>query len=151
MVINEELETYSALLISQLGRNTLPLKHPMATFGQIARRRRALANSEKATSLELPVIVASSGCDFVGLANNHFWRCYLGPWGTWPDLLPRGHPETCSGFAMAGFDMYCAFLNTGFPLKLSAGRAYGVLPVPMGWARVCLGDGDDGGFGASLN
>jgi hypothetical protein len=32
--------------------------------------------------------------------------------------------------------MYYAMLNVGIPLKLSAGSAYGVHPVPMGWSRV---------------
>jgi hypothetical protein len=138
-VINEELETYSsALLISRLGRAPLALDYPMAATAEKARQRGAIVNSEKATSLELPAIVAASAGDFVGVANNHFWRsgCYLGPWGSWPGLLAHHYPETCAGFANAGFDLYYALLNTGFPLKLSAGSAYGVHPVPMGWARI---------------
>jgi hypothetical protein len=138
-VVNEELETYSsALLISRLGRNPLALDYPMAATAEKARQRGAIVNLEKATSLELPAVVAASAGDFVGVANNHFWRsgCYLGPWGSWPDLLPHHYPETCAGFANAGFDLYYALLNIGLPLKLSAGSAYGVHPVPMGWARI---------------
>jgi hypothetical protein len=138
-VVNEELETYSsALLISRLGREPMMLDYPMAATAEKARQREAVVNSEKATSLELPATLAASAGDFVGVANNHFWRsgCYLGPWGSWPSLLPRYYPETCAGFANAGFDLYYALLNTGFPLKLSAGSAYGVHPVPMGWARI---------------
>jgi hypothetical protein len=138
-VVNEELETRSsALLVSRLGRDILPLKYPMAEFAKKARAHSALVDSEKATSLEFPVIVASGGCNFVGLANNHFWRsgCYLDPWGSWPDLLPHQFPKDCFGFALAGFQLYYALQNLGFPLEVSAGSAYGVHPVPMGWSRV---------------
>jgi hypothetical protein len=138
-VVNEELETRSsALLVSRLKREPLPLDYPMAEFARKAHERGALVDSEKDTSLEFPVVMATGGCDFVGLANNHFWRsgCYLDPWGSWPDLLPRQFPVTCSGFALAGSELYYAALNLNYPLKISAGSAYGVHPVPLGWSRV---------------
>jgi hypothetical protein len=138
-VINEELETASsALLISRLRRHALPLEYPMAQLAKTAREHGALVDSEKATSLEFPVIVATGQCNFVGLANNHFWRsgCYLDPWGSWPDLLPQHFPNDCSGFATAGFDLYYALLNMGFHLEPSAGSSFGVHPVPLGWSRV---------------
>ena len=37
---------------------------------------------------------------------------------------------------MAGFDLYYALLNMGFPLKVSAGSASGVHAVPLGWSRL---------------
>ena len=137
--LNEELETSSsALLISNLNKRTLPLEYPMARTAERAKRRGALIDSEKATALELPAIAALGLCNFVGLANNHLWRsgCHVTPWGAWPDDMLRRYPQTCVGFALAGFEMYYAMLNVGIPLKLSAGSAYGVHPVPMGWSRV---------------
>jgi hypothetical protein len=138
-VLNEELEPRSsALLVSRLGRTGTSLEYPLMDYGRAARSRGALVDSEKATSLELPAIAALEGCDFVGLANNHFWRtaCYEGGWGSWPDLLPRAYPRTCAGFGTAGSDLYYGLLNMGFPLKLSAGSASGVHPVPLGWSRI---------------
>ena len=138
-VLGEELEPRNAaLLVSRLGRTGTGLEYPMADYGRAARRRGALVDSEKATSVELPVIAALEGCDVVGLANNHFWRsaCYPGAWGSWPDLLPHPQPRTCAGFALAGFELYYGLLNMGFPLKLSAGSASGVHPVPLGWDRI---------------
>jgi hypothetical protein len=48
----------------------------------------------------------------------------------------RDYPADCAGFALAGFELYYALLNAGFPLKPSAGSASGVHPVPPGWSRV---------------
>lgn len=138
-VLNEELEsTASALLGSHLGKQRSALDYPFATYGRALLERGALADSEKATSLELPVAAALGGCDLVGLANNHFWRggWPTGAWGAWPDRLPGKYPDTFAGFALAGFDIYYALLNVGLPLKLSAGSASGVHPVPPGWSRI---------------
>lgn len=137
--LNEELETSSsATLFSNLNKRPMALEYPMARTAENAKRRGALIDSEKPTSLELPAIAALGLCNLVGLANNHFWRtgCHLTPWGAWPDDMLRRYPKTCAGFALAGFEMYYAMLNVGIPLKLSAGSAYGVHPVPMGWSRV---------------
>lgn len=139
LVINEELETpASAVILSDVGRRSIPLKYPMVQTALVSRARGAAVDVEKPTALELPVIAALGGNNFVGLANNHFWRygCFLGAWGAWPDLMVRRYPRTCSGFALAGFEMYYALLDMGFPLRLSAGSAYGVHPVPVGWSRV---------------
>ena len=95
--LNEELEPrYSALLVSRLGRKGTSLEYPLAGYGRAARDSGALADSEKATSLQLPVVAALGGCDFVGLANNHFWRSgyYAEPWGAWPHRMLRSYPET---------------------------------------------------------
>ena len=140
-VLNEELEpSASALLVSRLGKQGSALEYPLATYGRQLHERGALVDSEKATSLELPVIAALGGCDFVGLANNHFWRAgsywAKAHWGSWPERMPRHYPASCAGFAQAGFEVYSALLNMGLPLKLSAGSANGVHPVPPGWSRV---------------
>jgi hypothetical protein len=138
-VLNEELEPpASALLTSRLGKQRSTLDYPLAGYGRALRERGALVDSEKATSLELPVVAATGGCDLVGLANNHLWRAgsYALGWGAWPDRMPGKYPATCAGFARAGFDVYYALLNMGFPLKLSAGTASGVHPVPPGWSRI---------------
>jgi hypothetical protein len=137
--VNEELESdHSSILISRLGRNPLELEFPFEEMAERAHRRGALVDSEKATSVELPALAALGGVDFVGLANNHFWRsaCYTGPWGVWPDHAIEEYPQTCEGFARAGFDIYYALLNLGKPVKLSAGSAHGVQPTPLGWSRV---------------
>jgi hypothetical protein len=103
-----------------------------------AHEQGGLVDSEKATSVELPAVASLGGIDFVGLANNHFWRsnCYTGPWGIWPDHTEQKYSQTCEGFARAGFDFYYSLLNFGIPVKLSAGSAYGVQPTPLGWSRI---------------
>lgn len=138
-VLNEELEPRSsALLVTHLGRRDNVLEYPMADYARAARAAGGLVDSEKATSLELPVLAALGGAELVGLANNHFWRppSYTGAWGAWPDRTMRPYPPTPVGYALAGFEIYYGLLNMGFPLRLSAGSASGVHPVPPGWSRV---------------
>ena len=137
--VNEELESdESAILLSRLGRKPLALEFPFEQMAERAHAQGGLVDSEKATSVELPAIAGLGGIDFVGLANNHFWRssCYTGPWGVWPDHAQQKYAETCEGFARAGFDIYYALLNLGVPVKLSAGSAHGVQPTPLGWSRI---------------
>ncbi len=137
--VNEELESdQSSILLSRLGRKPLALEFPFEQMAERAHEQGGLVDSEKATSVELPAIAGLAGIDFVGLANNHFWRsdCYTGPWGVWPDHVAQKYTETCEGFARAGFDIYYALLNCGVPAKLSAGSAHGVQPTPLGWSRI---------------
>jgi hypothetical protein len=137
--INEELESdQSSMLLSRLGRRPIELRFPFEQIAERAHEQGALTDSEKATSVELPALAVLGGINFVGLANNHFWRsnCYTGPWGVWPDHAGAKYPLTCEGFARAGFEIYYALLNLGLPIKLSAGSAYGVQPTPLGWSRI---------------
>jgi len=138
-LVNEELEPPEAALLSfSWGSRGSELAYPLARYGRQARRQGIIVDSEKATNLELPVVVALEGCDTIGVANNHFWRSgwYPGPWGAWPGATPTRRPESCLGYALAGFDIYYALLNAGFRVTLSAGSASGVHPVPPGWSRV---------------
>jgi hypothetical protein len=137
--INEELESdQSSILLSKLGRKPLALEFPFERMAERTHEQGGFVDSEKATSVELPAIAGLGGIDFVGLANNHFWRsnCYTGPWGVWPDHAAQKYAETCEGFARAGFDIYYALLNFGVPAKLSAGSAHGVQPTPLGSSRI---------------
>jgi len=139
LCLNEELESWSSsILVSHLGRQILPLRYPYVAFGQAAHERGAFTDSEKATALELPATAALGAVDFVGLANNHLWPsgCDLVHWGAWPSLLLHKYPFSCAGFVLANFDIYYALLQAGLPLRLSAGSAYGVHPVPLGWSRI---------------
>lgn len=138
-VLNEELEPHgSALLASRLPPSGVPLEYPMAQFGLAVKSAGGVSDSEKATALELPALAAIGAVQTVGLANNHLWRSGSNvlPWGAWPDHMLKTYPQTCTGFVQAGFDMYSALLNAGIPVKLSAGSASGVHPVPVGWSRV---------------
>ena len=138
-VLNEEVEPRaSALLASFLGKQGVELNYPLSNFGQSVLAHNGISDSEKPTSLELPALAALGACETVGLANNHLWRSgsYAKSWGAWPDRVLDEYPLTCRGFVQAGFDIYAALLNMGFPLKLSAGSASGVHPVPPGWSRI---------------
>jgi hypothetical protein len=143
-VLNEELEPRaSALLASWLGRNPVPLLYPLERFGKAVEGAGGLSDSEKATSLELPALAALNAFETVGLVNNHIWRShsFADPWGAWPDRMLHQYPHSCRGFVQSGFDMYSALLNVGFPVKLSAGSASGVHPVPPGWSRIYVHTG----------
>ena len=138
-VLNEEVEPRaSALLASFLGKDGVGLTYPLSTFGLSTQAKGGVSDSEKATSLELPALAAVGACQTVGVANNHLWRSgsFAAAWGAWPDRMLRPYPHTCLGFVHAGFDMYATLLDMGFPLKLSAGSASGVHPVPPGWSRI---------------
>jgi hypothetical protein len=143
-VLNEELEPNdAALLASWLSRTAVPLEYPLASFGQAVQSAGGVSDSEKATSLELPALAALGACQTVGLVNNHLWRTgsFAGAWGAWPERMLGEYPGTCSGFVRAGFEMYSALLNAGFPIKPSAGSASGVHPVPPGWSRIYVRTG----------
>ena len=143
-VLNQELEPRaSALLASRLGRIPVPLDYPLASFGHQVEFHGGLSDSEKATSWELPALAAVGACRTVGVANNHLWRSgsYVSPWGAWPSDMPGHYGPNCVGYVQAGFDMYAALLNAGFTLKVSAGSASGVHPVPPGWSRIYVHSG----------
>ncbi len=138
-VLNEELEPRaSALLASWLGGKPVALEYPLAKFGEAVARAGGVSDSEKATSLEMPALAAVGAFKTLGLVNNHIWRTesYRSAWGAWPDRMLREYSPSCAGFVQSGFDMYSALLNSGFAVRLSAGSASGVHPVPPGWSRV---------------
>ena len=90
------------------------------------------------------MLVPVAGIDTIELSNNHMWR--LKPqWTLWGRKPPAwmNCADTAAGWADYGFQMYYALLNSGFCLRVSAGTANGVHPVPLGYSRVYVKiDGD---------
>lgn len=90
--------------------------------------------------------------DLFELANNHMWQTHfaLQDW-TLDTAAPFMNLETTDeGFTEAGwidfgFQTYYLLLNCGFRMRVSAGTASGVHPVPLGFGRVYvhLPDGFD--------
>ena len=91
---------------------------------------------EKPFWWEVPVVMALSPCDSMGIVHNHFNQYGVldsEAWGRPRDTKKYPGPE---GFVEASLDLYYRYLNLGFQLPPSAGSASGVLPNPVGYNRV---------------
>jgi hypothetical protein len=93
-------------------------------------------DSEKPFWWEVPVVMALSPPDSLGLLHNHFNQYGMNDneaWGRPRDMEKYEGPE---GFAEASMQLYYRYLNLGFRTPPSAGSASGVLPNPAGYNRV---------------
>ncbi len=91
---------------------------------------------EKPFWWEVPVVMALSPCDSMGVVHNHFNQYGIldrEAWGRPRDI--EKYPDR-EGFVEASLDLYYRYLNLGFRLPPSAGSASGVLPNPVGYNRV---------------
>ena len=89
------------------------------------------------------MLVPVMNVDLFELANNHVWRTEFGLPQFSLDTVPaymhleqdaQGFTEW--GWIDYGFQTYYALLDCGFRLRLTAGTASGVHPVPLGFGRV---------------
>ena len=93
-------------------------------------------DSEKPFWWEVPVVMAISPPDSLGVLHNHFNQYGIfdsEAWGRPRDRESYPGPE---GFVEASLDLYYRYLNLGFRLPPSAGSASGVLPNPVGYNRI---------------
>jgi hypothetical protein len=80
--------------------------------------------------------------DLFELANNHLWRAEFGmfKWNGAADNFIGQPGDGWSGsereWIEVGCRYYYALLDCGFPMRVSAGTANGVHPVPLGFGRV---------------
>ena len=91
---------------------------------------------EKPFWWEVPLVMALSPPDSMGVLHNHFNQYGINgneAWGRPRD--PEKYPEW-KGFVESSLDLYYRYLNLGFRLPPSAGSATGVLPNPAGYNRV---------------
>ena len=115
---------------------------PVTPIASQARREGALLDLDKHDWPWSIAIVPLMKVDLFELANNHLWRAEFGmsKWnGGSEDFI--GQPgDGWSGsereWIEVGCRYYYALLNCGFPLRISAGTANGVHPVPLGFGRV---------------
>jgi len=116
---------------------------PVAPIAERARKEGALLDLDKHSWPWSLMLVPVMNVDLFELANNHLWRTEFGfrQWGA--DVAPeymklerdrRGLTEW--GWIDFGFQTYYALLNCGFRLRVTAGTASGVHPVPLGFGRV---------------
>ncbi len=91
---------------------------------------------EKPFWREVPVVMALSPPDSMGLIHNHFNQYGVlanEAWGRPRDTKKYPGRE---GFVASSLDLYYRYLNLGFTTPASAGSASGVLPNPVGYNRV---------------
>lgn len=93
-------------------------------------------DSEKPFWWEVPVVMALSAPDSLGVLHNHFNQYGIHNSEAWGRPRDRERYPGPEGFVEASLDLYYRYLNLGFRLPPSAGSASGVLPNPVGYNRI---------------
>lgn len=93
-------------------------------------------DSEKPFWWEVPVVMALSTPDSLGVLHNHFNQYGIHDSEAWGRPRDRQRHPGWDGFVEASLDLYYRYLNLGFRLPPSAGSASGVLPNPVGYNRI---------------
>ena len=116
---------------------------PVTPIAAAARQQNALLDLDKHSWPWSLMLLPVMQVHLFELANNHHWRETFGyrDWTT--DTVPEymnieiaDGVFTEWGWTEFGFKTYYALLNSGFPMRVSAGSASGVHPVPLGFGRV---------------
>ncbi|MBG85348.1 MAG: hypothetical protein CMO80_00395 [Verrucomicrobiales bacterium] len=123
---------------------------PVTPIAEQARAEGALLELDKHNWEWSMMLVPVMNVDLFELSNNHVWRTEFGfrNFGleapNYMGLNPKGQ-WTERDWLLYGFKNYYALLNSGFPMRVAAGNASGVHPVPLGFGRVYvnLPDGFD--------
>ncbi len=148
--VDRKRHTQGAVFV--LGHQT-PLQlsaPPTKRIAEEARRQRALLDLDKHSWNWSLMVVPLMDVDLFELSNNHHWRTEFGfpRWTVdnappdWPEIERDASGFTERGWTDFGFQTYYALLNCGFRLRVSAGTASGVHPVPLGHGRVYVHTGD---------
>lgn len=127
---------------------------PVRKIAAAAREQGALLDLDKHSWNWSAMIVPIMGVDLFELSNNHHWRTQFGfpKWTlenappAWPEIETDAVGFTERGWTDFGFQTYYAFLNCGFRMRVTAGTASGVHPVPLGYGRVYVHCGDEFSF-----
>lgn len=117
---------------------------PVRPVAEAARQQGALLDLDKHSWNWSLMIVPIMDVDLFELSNNHHWRSEFGfpAWTrdnappSWPGIEMDSDGFTERGWTEFGLRTYYALLNCGFRLRVSAGTASGVHPVPLGYSRV---------------
>ncbi|MCA9126142.1 MAG: CehA/McbA family metallohydrolase [Planctomycetales bacterium] len=123
---------------------------PVAKIAEEARRQAAILDLDKHSWNWSMMIVPVMKVDLFELSNNHHWQTQFGfPRWTlenappdWPEIERDAVGFTERGWTHFGFETYYSLLNCGYRLRVSAGTASGVHPVPLGYGRVYVHVGD---------
>jgi len=116
---------------------------PVAPVARQARREGALLDLDKHSWPWSLMIIPLMDVDLFELSNNHVWQTGFG-FPQWTidtissemQLQQDDHGLTEWGWIDYGFQTYYALVNCGFRLRVTAGTASGVHPVPLGFGRV---------------
>jgi hypothetical protein len=144
-VLSHEIERManSAALIHHTGKTVFPIREyveknlPGIPLFEKARSLGGYSETEKPWWPESHIDIAVGQADFVGIANNHFtYKSYLPEHNRERSEFKSDYPEGMKGYVQYVCDLYYAYLNCGFPVRLSAGSASGVLPNPPGYNRI---------------
>ncbi|MAT69418.1 MAG: hypothetical protein CMJ58_07815 [Planctomycetaceae bacterium] len=116
---------------------------PVGPVADLVRAQGGIVDLDKHSWPWSLMLVPVMGADLFELANNHLWQAEFGL----PDWTLDAAPEfmdverdqdgfTEWGWVDFGLKTYYALVNSGFRLRVSAGTASGVHPVPLGFNRV---------------
>ena len=123
---------------------------PSLPIAEEARRQGALLDLDKHSWNWSLMIVPVMGVDLFELSNNHHWRTTFGfpKWTLenappdWPEIERDKDGFTEWGWTEFGLQTYYTLLNCGYRMRVTAGTASGVHPVPLGHGRVYVHCGD---------
>jgi hypothetical protein len=91
---------------------------------------------EKPFWWEVPVVMALSPPDSMGVLHNHFNQYGINDSEAWGRPRDKEKYPEAKGFVESSLNLYYRYLNLGFRLPPSAGSASGVLPNPVGYNRI---------------
>lgn len=122
---------------------------PVTAIAQVSREQNALLDLDKHSWNWSLMAIPVMGVDLFELSNNHHWKTGFGfsKWTVenappdWPLIERVDDGFTEKGWTHFGFETYYRLLNCGFRLRVSAGNASGVHPVPLGHGRVYVHTG----------
>ncbi|MEN1680513.1 MAG: CehA/McbA family metallohydrolase, partial [Planctomycetota bacterium] len=143
ITVNGRRHTLGSLLVLNQ-RTPLTLgTPPVAGVAGDVQRQGALLDLDKHSWPWSLVIAPVMGVDLFELANNHLWETDFGfhdftvdTVGEYMNLERNSRGLTERGWLHYGLETYYALLNCGLDLRVSAGTASGVHPVPLGFGRV---------------
>lgn len=123
-----------------------PLEHtapPTTAIARSARQQGGLLDFDKHSWNWSLMIAPVMKVDLFELSNNHHWRTGFGfPQWTidnapdWPEIERDEQGLTEAGWTAFGLQTYYSLLNCGLRMRVTAGTASGVHPVPLGYGRV---------------
>lgn len=148
--VNGKRHTQGAVFVLNHRRPLQLTAPPVSRIAEESREQNALLDLDKHSWNWSLMAVPVMNVDLFELSNNHHWRTGFGfsKWTVenappdWPLIERDGKGFTEKGWTHFGFETYYRLLNCGFRLRVSAGNASGVHPVPLGHGRVYVHTGD---------
>lgn len=148
--VNQRRHTQGAVFVLNHKKPLTIPAPPVRPIAEEARRQKAILDLDKHSWNWSLMIIPIMDVDLFELSNNHHWRTTFGfPQWTY-DTAPKGWEEiettedgfTENGWTEFGLQTYYTLLNCGFHMRVTAGTASGVHPVPLGYGRVYVHCGD---------